>query len=276
MPGAFFTEYGGGGAKDLDDVFNVDTGSPAGGTTGFYDGVYWGADLAQIYSPRSAGDDIGYDTGFVALDGRDLRQWFAKKGTTFIDIPVGAGIAVQCNGYTLLTGDGVTNNVGGSRGYIQWSRDSAAVQVLNTDGADFNVPCPATGRGLGNIAPILVGGFNAAARYRIPPNSTWRITFEVSNLGTETFDVAANASGVIDSGWRPFFSGNINWCNINDPWASAANFVGFAPPAGFNYCGAYLYADWNAGGSRILLSAGSGRSPATNHPGWVCYATRIA
>lgn len=57
---------------DLDDVFKAGSGT---GTTGFVEGTQ---DLAQRYAPFTA-NKLGYDTGFIASDGRDLREWFEAQ-----------------------------------------------------------------------------------------------------------------------------------------------------------------------------------------------------
>ena len=76
MATSYITEYGGGGPRDLEELFEV---GATPGYTGF--NVANGNDVSQQFAPLSSGSSIGFNTGFVALDGRDLADWFAKKGT---------------------------------------------------------------------------------------------------------------------------------------------------------------------------------------------------
>lgn len=63
---------------DLDDIFDAYQGGTKPAATGFHVG---NQDLRDRYSPRNAGDDIGFDTGFV-VGSTDLRHIFAAKGTS--------------------------------------------------------------------------------------------------------------------------------------------------------------------------------------------------
>lgn len=84
MATGFYTEYGGQGTQDLENVFAPGTSFDGSNYTGFWS-EYRNQDLANIFAPRSSGADIGYNTGFIALDGRDLREWFAANGTVIVN-----------------------------------------------------------------------------------------------------------------------------------------------------------------------------------------------
>jgi hypothetical protein len=80
MSTGYLSDYGG-SLLDLDQIFDF-TEPGVAGDTGFlagYDGG--GQDLARLFTARSKGADIGYNTGFIAADGRDLREWFCKAGS---------------------------------------------------------------------------------------------------------------------------------------------------------------------------------------------------
>jgi len=76
MATSYITEYGGGGPRDLEELVEV---GATPGYTGF--NVANGNDVSQQFAPLSSGSRIGFNTGFVALDGRDLADWFAAKGS---------------------------------------------------------------------------------------------------------------------------------------------------------------------------------------------------
>lgn len=132
MVSPYFTEYGPVGRKDFDDIFELAGGNAPGGSTGFT--IAGGGDLAARYARLSAGQPLEYNVGFIALDGRDLQQWFAKKGT----VPAGANLVIPMGfsgviysdtgvggeGYSklLLLADG-TWQVSGSGGTVTHSGD---------------------------------------------------------------------------------------------------------------------------------------------------------
>jgi hypothetical protein len=66
---SYITEYGGGGPRDLADLFEL---GDAGANTGFVESS--GVDLGRLYAPLSSGSPIGFNTGFVS-------QWLAARGT---------------------------------------------------------------------------------------------------------------------------------------------------------------------------------------------------
>jgi hypothetical protein len=94
MTTGYFSNYNPGGEQDLDVIFEA--GSTPG-TTGFPSVYRGGVDLAAIFAPRSSGADIGYNTGFVALDGRDLREWFCKIGTAVRTLWTGSVTIANAN-----------------------------------------------------------------------------------------------------------------------------------------------------------------------------------
>jgi hypothetical protein len=99
----YITEYG--SPNNLDDLF--ERGPGIGQNTGFYSAAL-AQDLGAMFAPRSSGQDIGFDTRFVALNGNDLRNLFAKKGTV-----------VQLNWVGTITGIdvGVNQQYGYYKGY---------------------------------------------------------------------------------------------------------------------------------------------------------------
>lgn len=105
MASGYITEYHPqGGQWWLEDFLEVANGNAPGGSTGFIH-KDTGGDIANFFAARSAGGDCGFNTGFIALDGRDLREWFAAKGSVVTDYARG----------TMVVG------TGGSSQYGYWN-----------------------------------------------------------------------------------------------------------------------------------------------------------
>lgn len=132
MATGFYTEYGGQGTQDLENVFEPGTSFDGSNYTGFWS-EYRNQDLANIFAPRSSGADIGYNTGFIALDGRDLREWFAKNGTVIVNHNAIFNIIVANLGLRQsATKYGWEVNVGGGIQYIGGTGDPGMDYIYET------------------------------------------------------------------------------------------------------------------------------------------------
>jgi len=235
MTTGFLTEYLGGGARDLDTLF---ARGSVGLNTGFVSS-YTGADLGNWFAPLDAGALLGGDTGFIASDGRDLRQWFAAAGTIVPDWPIGGGFMLFQNGAERFVTDTVTALVG----RMAWG--------INSNGTDAAAGNPIADRF--NACPGIAspnaglwqdfGGFNRAALRRLPVGAQLRVEYGTGALGfpvVTTFNVGP--AGYI-SGWLPVISGPTAHCTEISPYVNdSLNVNGFAPPGGtwFGSCAIYL------------------------------------
>jgi len=193
MPMGFYTEHGGQGTQNLETIFQVNTLSPAGGTTGFYDGVYWGADLAQIFAPLSSGSRLPYNTGFIARDGRDLADWFAASGTVIVNYNAIFTIGVAYLGQELTYNKyGWQNGVGGSIAFIGGNNDPGVEFIY--EAVDINNPDPLS------FVRFVGGG----RPWNIPDN------------GRLYFRSTRNNTGQVWTGWYGYSSGSGNWQTIDN------------------------------------------------------------
>jgi hypothetical protein len=239
--GQYFTEYGG-SRQDLFDVFE-NYYVPGQGITGFWDDA--GIDLAGYFAPLSYGDSIGFNTGFVALDGRDIANWFCKRGTMGTQWPVNGGFVIGNNGQERF----VTDTVTALSGRLTWQyqnlngvlSDTGYGQNLIAD--RFNL-CPGLATANANAWNDF-GGFNRLTVYRLP--ATARLRFEVytDNLpGSASLERTVSETTEWAPGWTTVHTGGIPLCSNNPPYIEDPMNVFDVSPPGSTYYGQmapYLY-----------------------------------
>lgn len=189
MATGFITEYGGQGSQDLENVFAPgDTGQ----STGFFSDLR-GNDLGRIFAPRSSGVDIGYNTGFIAWDGRDLRDWFAKNGTVIVNYNAIWTIGVAYLGQELSYNKyGWQNGVGGSIAFIGGNNDPGVEFIFEAIDS-------------GNPDPLSFVRFVGGGRpWNIPDGGRLYFKSRRNNTGQEWF------------GFYGFSSSAGNWQTIDD------------------------------------------------------------
>jgi hypothetical protein len=222
MTTGFITEYFG-GQRDLDTLFaRGDTGR----NTQFVS-EFTGTDLGRWFADIDTGAGLGADTGFIALDGRDLRFWFAAAGSVVADWPIGGGFLLFQNGAERFVTDTVTALVG----RMSWS-----VNSNGTDGpagnpiADRFNACPGIASPNAGLWQDF-GGFNRAAFRRLPLNAVLRFEYGTAALGFPVVASMTVAAGSYVSGWLPIISGGTAHCTTISPYVDdSLNVNGFAPP----------------------------------------------
>jgi hypothetical protein len=244
--GQYFTEYGG-ARRDLFDVFQV--GYVAGqGITGFWDQD--GIDLAGYFQPLSNGSSCGFNTGFVASDGRDIAEWFAAAGTVAPsgNWPVGGGFVIAVGGQERF----VTDTVTALSGRMTWQyqnlngspSDTAYGQNLI---ADRNNLCP------GVATPNATawadeGGFVRNSIYGLPATAVLRFEVYTDNLpGSAYWDITVGGQTEWAPGWNTVHSGGIPLCSNTPPYIEdPMNVFDVSPAPGTYYGQMAPYVYWSS------------------------------
>jgi hypothetical protein len=223
MTTGFVTQYGG-ATNDLDAIFHA--GSTPG-ATGLISGYRGNNDLASLFDPLDAGARLGYNTGFVALDGRDLADWFCAAGTRVADWPVGGGFLLFQNGSERLVFPGVT----ALTGRMSW--------LLGADGSDgaygSNLIADRVNACPGVSAPQAslwqdFGGYQRGVTRRLPLGSVIRFEFLTINLaGVASWEMNV-VPGEQIPGWIPTQSGSPPFCGFTSPFLDdSPNLFDFSP-----------------------------------------------
>lgn len=270
MTTGFVTAYGG-ATNDLDSIFHH---GGTGQNTGFVS-EYLGMDLGSRFDPLDAGARLPYNTGFVALDGRDLADWFCAAGTRIPDWPVGGGF--------MLYQPGVERPIDGTFsalvGRMSWIINGNGTDAANTNlmADPFNV-CP----GVAALNAGLwqdYGGYVRNVTRRLPLGSILRIEYLTLNLVGSVVLEYTVAGGEQIPGWFSIHSGQINFCsNVSPFFNDPMNINGFAPAPGTFYASVCPYLSvTNSRNWQLVVSAGFGCHISTPHLSeHRIYITRIA
>ncbi len=222
MTTGFITEWGGTGPLDVDQIF-------APGDTGLNTGhfsAYRGLDLGRCFAPVDWGFDLGFNTGIIALDGRDLREWFAATGTVVPAWPIGGGFLLQQAGTQRF----VTDSVVAYNNRMGWAVYGDGSDVPTTNPIAYhNVACPGIEGPNASLWQDF-GGYVRGVTRRLPLGAILRFEFGTINLpGYATVDRTVGL-GDWASGWTNVHSGGVNFCSNTYPYyTDPVNFNGFSP-----------------------------------------------
>lgn len=210
--------------NDLDELFAP---GDSGADTGFIS-FYRNADLGRIFAPLSQGSHIAQPwTGFTALDGRDLSEWFAAAGTVFPEWPLGGGFDISVGGFgvqfatdTITVGCGRgTHHIGLDANHNAF--DGAMLGMI----ANRFVTCPGqTGTAFNSFNSL--NGFVRGTRYRIPASASFAALGIASGLGGNS---SASFGPNGDTGWVPVHNGGIAFCDGGATVESSQDIFNFVP-----------------------------------------------
>jgi hypothetical protein len=235
---------------DVDSLFAPgDTGQNTGLLTEYRGGQI---DLGRLFAPSEHGSELPYQTGFIALDGRDLSQWFAAAGTVIPAWPIGGGFRLFQSGTLRFTTDTIVtiNN------RLGWAVYGDGSDTPTSNPITFhNNPCPGV-EGPNASAWIDYGGYQRGVTRRLPAGAVLRFEYGTTNLpGFATVDRTVGV-GDWSPGWTPVHTGPVNLCSNAFPYyTDPANFNGMSPGAGLYYGSFVPYMSYTSSRNWALVLA---------------------